>query len=142
MFGWLLNLIQEKSMIYSRQTSIWQFQINCTNSTDDDFFSNDCTKTAKNSIFYYKHRTGCSTEIFNQWKVREDIEIYSRADMKRVYRLGDGFWCRVWLFCKDSWNLILCKKSNTYRICTRNELQNRRNGLTSFVEGGSKWLLL
>ncbi len=65
------------------------FESDCT--ANDTEFSIDCTKSAKNPTFFYRHRDGIRTDIFNVWKRQDEPEDYSRADIARSYRLGGGF---------------------------------------------------
>jgi hypothetical protein len=45
------------------------------------------------NFFYYRHRMGYSkrTAPYNAWRLPEEPENCSRADIARTYRLGDGF---------------------------------------------------
>lgn len=77
-------------MLIAKQTKISNFvNFNCTSEETD--FSNDCTQSTKNPTFFYKHRRGISTDIFNPWRRLEEPVNYSRADIARSYRLGGGF---------------------------------------------------
>jgi hypothetical protein len=46
-----------------------------------------------NNFFYYWHRQNCSrsTNLDNLWRLPEEPNDCSRADIARTYRLGDGF---------------------------------------------------
>lgn len=59
--------------------------------TEGTIFLTDCTKNAKNPIFFYRHRQGTLIDIFNPWRRMEEITNYFRTDIARSYRLGDGF---------------------------------------------------
>ncbi len=46
-----------------------------------------------NNLFYYWHRQSCSihTDTYNPWRIPEEPDDCSRADIVRTYRLGEGF---------------------------------------------------
>ncbi len=46
-----------------------------------------------NIFFHYRHRQGHSirTDPYDAWRIPEDPDNCSRADIARAYRLGDGF---------------------------------------------------
>jgi hypothetical protein len=46
-----------------------------------------------NNFFYSRHRQNYSkpTNPYNAWRIPEDPDNCSRADIARAYRLGDGF---------------------------------------------------
>jgi hypothetical protein len=46
-----------------------------------------------NNFSYYRHRQGYSSrkDPYNSWRLPEEPDDCSRADIARTYRLGDGF---------------------------------------------------
>ena len=53
---------------------------------------NDKVHYQINNLFYW-HRQGCSRHIdpYNPWRLPEEPDNCSRADIARTYRLGEGF---------------------------------------------------
>ena len=64
-------------------------KLDCT--AKETRFSNDCTQSTKNPTFFYCHRQGILTDIFNVWRKQEEPENFSRQDIARAYRLGKWF---------------------------------------------------
>jgi hypothetical protein len=92
------------SMTYSipRQTNIRDFfhSFDSTNSqiTYDSLVTftdeyKDKVTYQNNTFFYSRHRQGCSkrTDPCNPWRLPEEPDDCSRADIARTYRLGAGF---------------------------------------------------
>jgi len=53
---------------------------------------NDKVPYQINNLFYYWHRQSCSrhTDPYNPWRLPEEPDDCSRADIARTYRLGEG----------------------------------------------------
>jgi hypothetical protein len=91
-------------MIYSisRQTNISYFFHSFDNTKSQITFESLVTSTdgykdkvpcQNNNFFYYWHRQGCSrrTDPYNPWRIPEEPDDCSKADIARTYRLGEGF---------------------------------------------------
>ncbi len=88
--------------IISKQTNISDFfhSFDSTNSqiTYDSLLTStdgykDRGPCKNNTFFYSRHRQGCSrrTGPCNPWRLPEDPDDCSRADIARTYHLGEGF---------------------------------------------------